>query len=99
MKNELLKNTGNLYEAILQLKTVEECKAFFEDLCTIHELRDISQRYEVVRLLDQGVVYQEIARLTGSSTATICRVNQALVYGSSGYRTVLDRMKQKDERK
>ena len=80
-----------LYRAVLSLKTVEECYDFFEDLCTIKELRDLSQRLEVASLLDRGLNYQAVAAETGVSSATICRVKKCLDYGSGGYRTVLDR--------
>ncbi len=86
-----------LYEAILQLKNVEECRSFFEDLCTIKEMMDMTQRLEVAKLLDAGKNYQEICRATGASTATICRVNKCLNYGSLGYRTVIDRINAQKE--
>ena len=75
-----------LYRAILDLKTEEECAAFFEDICTIKELQDIAQRLEVAFMLHEGKNYQEICALTGASTATISRVKKCLVYGSGGYR-------------
>lgn len=78
-----------LFSAILRLSTVEECYALFEDLCTIREIRDLSQRYEVAAMLGEGKSYQEIAGKTGASTATICRVNKCLVYGTGGYRASL----------
>ncbi|MBE6549625.1 MAG: TrpR-like protein, YerC/YecD [Ruminococcaceae bacterium] len=78
-----------LFEAVTRLNTVEECAAFFEDICTIKELQDISQRLEVAEMLNNGKNYQEISKETGASTATICRVNKCLVYGSGGYRSVL----------
>jgi TrpR-related protein YerC/YecD len=81
-----------LFEAILQLRTVEECHAFFEDLCTIKEIQDLAQRYAVATMLRSGWNYQEVSRATGASTATICRVNKCLNYGRGGYRTVLDRV-------
>ena len=83
----------NLYRAILELDTVEECRAFFEDIASIRELDAMSQRWEVACMLDQGKNYQEISTKTGASTATISRVNKCLQYGSDGYRTVLDKMK------
>ena len=81
-----------LYRAILTLKDEKECEAFFEDLCTIKEMEDISQRLEVALLLAAGKNYQEISGATGASTATICRVGKCLNYGVGGYRTVIDRM-------
>ena len=82
-----------LFEAILSLKTVDECYNFFEDLCTITELRAMAQRFQVARMLDQGQIYSDIVRETGASTATISRVNKCLIYGTDGYRMVLDRAK------
>lgn len=79
-----------LMEAVLRLNTVEEAYRFFEDICTIPELRSIAQRLEVAGLLRNRVTYQEIARRTGASSATISRVNRALLYGAEGYNQVLD---------
>ena len=87
-------NTKALFEAILSLSSVEECEMFFQDICTIKEIQDISQRYEVARMLDEGKFYQEIARETGASTATISRVNKAIQYGAGGYLLALERRKQ-----
>ena len=84
---------GQFFAAVLSLKTEEECRAFFDDVCTIKELQDLSQRLEVAFLLDSGKNYQEISRATSVSSATISRVNRCLVYGDGGYRTVIDRMK------
>ena len=83
-----------LYQVILDLKTVEECYDFFEDLCTIKELKDLSARLDVAFLLDQGLSYQAVAAGTGVSSATICRVKKCLDYGSGGYRRAIDRAKQ-----
>ncbi|MBQ6392199.1 MAG: helix-turn-helix domain-containing protein [Eubacterium sp.] len=83
-----------LYEGILQLKSVEECKLFFEDLCTMNELISLAQRFEVARMLRENHTYQEIAEMTGASTATISRVNRSLTYGNDGYDLVLDRLEQ-----
>ncbi len=80
-----------LYEAILQLRNLDECSRFFADLCTVTELRAMEQRFEVAELLQEGDVYSEIARKTGASTATISRVNRALQYGTGGYRDLLKR--------
>ena len=81
--------TDRLFEAILRLTSIEECYALFEDLCTVREVRDLSQRFEVAAMLGEGKSYQEIAGKTGASTATICRVNKCLMYGTGGYRTAL----------
>lgn len=81
-----------LYEAIMTLKSAEECQMFFEDLCTIKEIDDMTQRIEVAEMLNENKSYQEVAKTTGASTATICRVNKCLNYGSNGYKLVLKRM-------
>lgn len=83
----------SLFQAIMKLETIEECSNFFEDLCTISELRAMEQRFQVAAMLDEGRIYSDIAKETGASTATISRVNKCLNYGSDGYRVVLDRMK------
>lgn len=92
--NEKLKTpqTDYLFEAVLSLQSKQECYAFFEDLCTVTELKGLSQRLEVARLLRQGITYAEIAEKTGASTATISRVNRSLAYGSDGYRIVFERL-------
>ena len=81
-----------LVRAILSLETPEECHAFLDDICTIRELSDIAQRWEVATMLWKGSNYAEISAVTGASTATISRVNKCLMYGSGGYRQVLDKM-------
>ena len=86
------KNTDMLFEAILQLKNTEECYNFFEDLCTVPELRALSQRLVVARRLTQKMVYNAIVEETGASTATISRVNRSLTYGCDGYKMVFERM-------
>ena len=82
-----------LFDAILALENREECYQFFEDLCTITELQAMSQRFHVAQLLRQGLVYNEVGRLSGASSATISRVNRCLQYGAGGYQIVLDRLK------
>lgn len=84
-----------LYESILELKDIEECCAFFDDLCTVGELRAIEQRYDVALLLDQGLVYTEILEKTGASSATISRVNRIFSFGTGGFRKMIERRKQK----
>ena len=81
-----------LVKAVLTLETEEECFNFFEDICTIKEIQDMSQRLHVAVMLDQNKSYTEISKETGASTATISRVNKCLVYGSDGYRQALDKM-------
>jgi TrpR-related protein YerC/YecD len=88
---------SRLFQAILTLKTEDECRCFFDDVCTIKELQDLSQRLEVAEMLSEGKSYQEVSRATGASTATICRVNKCLNYGSQGYTTVLDRLKENED--
>ena len=89
--------TDRLFQAILSLRSLEECYEFFEDACTIKEIQEIAQRFEVATQLWQGKSYNEINQNTGASTATICRVKKCLMYGNSGYRLVLDRMAQENE--
>ena len=84
-----------LFEGVLSLTSVEECYNFFEDLCTITELRAMAQRFQVAKMLDEGQIYSDIVKETGASTATISRVNKCLIYGTDGYRMVLDRAKGK----
>ena len=84
-----------LYKAILSLKNLDECCRFFEDLCTVPELRAMEQRYEVASLLNQGLIYNDILEKTGASSATISRVNRSLQYGADGYQAVLPRIKEK----
>lgn len=85
----------NLFRAILALKSVEECYDFFEDLCTIKELQDMSQRLEVAALLKEEQSYVQISAKTGASTATIGRVNKCLKYGSGGYQRALEKLDRK----
>jgi len=81
-----------LFDALLCLKNREECYKFFDDLCTAQELRALTQRLLVAKMLDNQCVYNEIVSETGASTATISRVNRSLLYGSEGYRLVFDRL-------
>src|SRR6187431_3754206 len=81
-----------LFEAILRLENAEDAERFFRDLCTLNELRDMGQRWAVVRLLDQGMHYGEISRTTGASTATITRIASWLHHGEGGYRAMLDKL-------
>ena len=74
-----------LFRAILELKSVDECYEFFEDICTIQEMKAISARLEVARMLKAGDIYEDIVQKTGASTATISRIKRCLVYGSGGY--------------
>ena len=87
-------STDALCEALLSLRTKEECYAFLEDICTIKETLDISQRLTVAKMLRSGVSYNTISRETGASTATISRVSKCCEYGAGGYQTVLDRLEE-----
>ena len=86
------KETDLLFHAILQLKNEEECYQFFEDLCTVNELKAMSQRLVVAKMLSEGRVYSDIVEATGASTATISRVKRSLEYGCDSYSMVFDRM-------
>ena len=88
---------GELYKAILLLKDEQECYDFFQDLCTVSELRSMEQRFEVASLLEEGMIYNDILERTGASSATISRVNRALLNGAGGYDMVLERMKEQDK--
>lgn len=88
-------NLEDLFSAILCLKTMDECYDFFEDLCTILELKSISQRLQVAKMLSEHHVYSDIVTKTGASTATISRVNRTLNYGSDGYKVVFERLGEK----
>ena len=85
-------DVDQLFEAVLSLKTKEECYIFFEDVCTINELLSLSQRLEVAKMLRQKKTYLEISEKTGASTATISRVNRSLIYGNDGYELVFERI-------
>ncbi|MCH3958704.1 MAG: YerC/YecD family TrpR-related protein [Selenomonas sp.] len=97
MVNPKLKDELNdqLCEAMLSLQTVDECYQFFEDICTVSELKAMSQRLEVARMLQQGHTYEDIVARTGASTATISRVKRCLNYGADGYGIVLERLDEK----
>lgn len=85
-------SVDRLFQTILNLGSIEECYAYFEDLCTIKELQDMAQRLDTAILLDQGVSYQKITQQVGISTATIGRVSKCLNYGTGGYRAAIDRL-------
>jgi TrpR-related protein YerC/YecD len=89
LKDELL---DRLFDAVLQLKTRDECYQFFEDICTVAELKSLAQRLEVAKMLQENRTYGEIAGRTGASTATISRVKRCLNYGADGYKLVLERL-------
>jgi len=81
-----------LYEAILKVETLDECVRFFDDLCSVNELRAIEQRFQVARLLSEGHIYNTILEQTGASSATISRVNRSLHYGADGYDAIFKKM-------
>ena len=95
--NKLLKKprSDKLYEAILALENVEECKQFLEDLCSISEIMAMEQRYQVASCLHKGMIYNDILAATGASSATISRVNRSLQYGKGGYELVFNRLGEK----
>ncbi len=84
-------DTSDLIDTILALPDQQAAERFFRDLCTLRELHDLAQRWHVVRLLDDGIPYAEISRITGASTATVTRIAQWLNHGTGGYREALDR--------
>ena len=90
--NPKSKDLNALYEAILKLESADECKKFFRDLCTIDELKSMSERFAVVRMLEQGIPYRKISTKTGASTATVTRVAHWLHHGKGGYRLMLERL-------
>ena len=94
LKDEL---ADQLCEAVLLLRDTEECYQFFEDICTISELKALAQRLEVARMLNAGHTYDDIVARTGASTATISRVKRCLHYGADGYKIVLERLQKKKE--
>ena len=99
MKNKIRdEHLDYLLRGILTLETIEECYSFFEDLCTVSELQEMSRRMHAAKMLKNNYIYSEIAEQTGLSTATISRVNRCLKYGSDGYLTVLDRLDRIDRR-
>ncbi len=87
-------STDMLFKSILTLKSVDECYAFFEDICTVKEIQSIAQRVVVAKMLTEGKVYTDIVATTGASTATISRVNRSLNYGNDGYKFVFERLKE-----
>jgi TrpR-related protein YerC/YecD len=90
--------TDNLFRAILELKSIQECYDFFEDLCTMTELKSMSQRIVVAKMLRDKRVYSEIVKETGASTATISRVNRSLIYGCNGYDEIFKRLAEKGDK-
>ncbi len=91
-------SVDRLFQTILNLETIEECYAYFDDICTIKEIQDLSQRLDTAILLDRGYSYQKIADTVDVSTATIGRVSKCLNYGSGGYRIAIDRLNTTEEK-
>ena len=89
--------SDGLYRAILTLRNEEEVYDFFQDLCTVTELRAMEQRFEVAALLKQGMIYNDILEKTGASSATISRVNRSLQYGKGGYAVVFERLAEREK--
>jgi TrpR-related protein YerC/YecD len=88
-----MKKESELYDAVLKLETAEECKKFFSDLCTMAEIKSMSERFQVMKMVDKKVPYREISKKTGVSTATITRVAHWLHHGKGGYKMMLGRLK------
>lgn len=89
----------DMYKAILTLKDLDECKQFFDDLCTVTELQAMEQRYQVAVYLSEGMIYNDILEKTGASSATISRVNRSLQYGVGGYLKAFERIREENEEK
>ena len=96
MKKSPKEENNLLYESLLQLKDVEECRRFMQDLCTVNELKAMEQRIEVAMYLRDGMIYQEILKRTGASSATISRVNRSLMNGQGAYEMVFERIKEQE---
>ncbi len=96
-KNKRSDPNNDLYRAILTLQNTEECYRFFQDLCTVSELKAMEQRFEVAHLLSQGMIYTEILEKTGASSATISRVNRSLNYGNDSYHEIFGRLDEQKE--
>jgi TrpR-related protein YerC/YecD len=91
------KELEQLFKAILTLETLEDCYTFFDDLCTVNEMKSMAQRLEVARMLREGFTYNQIEDETGASTATISRVKRCLNYGNDGYQLALDRINDQEQ--
>ena len=94
MKNFHSEAVDTLVKGLLKLETEEDCFAFLEDVCTIKELQDMAQRFDVALKLSDGFNYNQVSAATGASSATISRVNKCLMYGNNGYKNVIDRIKE-----
>ena len=96
-RNKRSNPENDLYRAFLLLETPEQCYNFFVDLCTVSELKAMEQRFEVAKLLNQGMIYNDILEQTGASSATISRVNRSLNYGTDAYRDIFAKLESEDE--
>ena len=92
------KEADDLFDAIMSISNRDECYRFFEDLCTVKEIKAMAQRYGVARLLLDRKTYSEIEEVTGASTATISRINRTLQYGAEGYTSVIGRLREAKEK-
>ncbi|MDD6265820.1 MAG: YerC/YecD family TrpR-related protein [Clostridia bacterium] len=90
-------NIDTLFRAILSLKDIQECYDFFEDVCTVSEIKEMSKRLLAAKLLSENCIYTDIAKRTGLSTATISRVNRSLKYGNDGYMRMLERLSKEEK--
>ena len=93
-RNEM---TDQLFKAILALENIDECYRFFDDVATVNEIKELSQRLEVARMLNEGFIYDNIVQKTGASSATVSRVKKCLNYGADGYQLILKKFKQKQK--
>jgi TrpR-related protein YerC/YecD len=98
MNNKHNEDIDFLYRCLTSIENVDDCRNFFEDICTTAEISEMSRRLKAAKMLSEGIVYSEIAARTGLSTATISRVNHCLKYGSDGYLKILDRIKLEDKK-
>lgn len=92
-------SVDRLFQTFLNLETIDDCYVYFEDLCTIKEIRDMAQRLDTAILLKKGMSYQKISETLDISTATIGKVSKCLNYGSGGYRTAIERLNKEDNNK
>lgn len=96
MKEKTITDFDQVFEVILNLKDIDECRAFMQDLCTRNELKEMAQRFEVAKMLYEGCSYMYVARHTDASTATIARISKSLKYGCDGYKQVFARLSENE---
>ena len=96
-KKKLSNRDSDLYRAILELRTPEECYDFFSDLCTVAELKAMEQRFEIARMLSEGMIYKDIREKTGASSATVSRVNRSINFGMDSYSKLFARMREHEK--